>query len=670
MVRVIPVKLIKGTVFIDSNNDSKKDDTEQVLKDVAINLYYADQVDPKAINGSSEGIRLYREKLIMKTKTDEKGEYKFYVNEGRYSVNLDIDALPSGKGVANPNVLVDTGDTGNIDFAVRDIHSIELDKFIKNLIPGDSVTINPVVKDRDGNPLSAKVNCICDSNEIELNANSFKVRPVFPERKKVNIKVQAGPVSNEISLTFKSLDTMSLEEIRLAYEKGAIDEKTKISKYLKLLFRKPLQGKRPDYITPIKSGSTAIKEIQDYIMKKNADKNLIEEARQYMSSAIPYLDKVYTSPSGFFKIHYTTAGTHAVSKSGLDSQEIPEYIKSIGLSFDHVKKIVCDTRGFRTPIIEKGKNTIDVYVYDLQGKYGITIPTAYYEMTADKQRRASCSISIDNNYSSSKGFKDHKDNCMRVTAAHEFFHAVQNAYNADADSWWKEASATWNEDEIYNNVNDYVRYLDKVFSSPEKSLEQTSYGGVVFAKYLSEHLGGYNLIKRILEIQGTTFDTSVKAIDAAVKEKFPDKDIGVVFKEYAACNFNPSQYYKEGALWKKSVSIQNTFSAYPVALQTGILNHLAANYQLFKPKEVGKALKVVVDGARNTKWGFKIQRRKSSDNLCSATEIALDGFDNRAEIILQDFGSEYKEICLIPANLEKAVDGLQYKYSAAIQQHS
>ena len=85
---------------------------------------------------------------------------------------------------------------------------------------------------------------------------------------------------------------------------------------------------------------------------------------------------------------------------------------------------------------------MDIYVYDLQGIYGLTIPTVYYPPTATKQRRASCKICIDNNYSSSKGFKNERNKCMEVSAAHEFFHAVQYAYNVDADSWWKEATAT------------------------------------------------------------------------------------------------------------------------------------------------------------------------------------------------------------------------------------
>ena len=46
-----------------------------------------------------------------------------------------------------------------------------------------------------------------------------------------------------------------------------------------------------------------------------------------------------------------------------------------------------------------------------------------------------------------------------MTAAHEFFHAVQFAYDAADDQWFMESTATWMEDEIYDDVNDNLQYL-------------------------------------------------------------------------------------------------------------------------------------------------------------------------------------------------------------------
>ena len=46
-----------------------------------------------------------------------------------------------------------------------------------------------------------------------------------------------------------------------------------------------------------------------------------------------------------------------------------------------------------------------------------------------------------------------------MTAAHEFFHAVQFHYDIGEDIWFMEGTATWIEDEAYDDVNDSLRYL-------------------------------------------------------------------------------------------------------------------------------------------------------------------------------------------------------------------
>ncbi|NSW90903.1 MAG: hypothetical protein HPY74_09595 [Firmicutes bacterium] len=675
-----PTNTIKGFVFIDSNGNGIKDDNEMPVEGVRINLFRVDEVTLAKNSKKSKTTSLLQEKLIHYAFTDKNGEFRFPVKAGKYSVNLDINTLPEGMGVPEPDILIainytDTvgSNTANdndkkdiVEFGVKNVALIEIRRDLPGkYYPGEDIVLNTTPRDDHGKVLAAKINYSCDNSEVELKSNIAKIKKIPSSHKEYTIRASCGKVCRDIPITLSQFCGDSICIIRQAYQNGIIDENTKIYLYLKSLHSK--ERMYPEYWSdlPIKCGASAIKEIQDYIREKNYDKKLAEEAKRFLISAIPPLDKSYVSPSGYFKIHYTTEGSNAVpTERGAD---IPEYIKLVGLAFDHVKKVTCDIRGFRNPILEKGKKTLDVYVYDLQGVYGLTIPTKHYPMTSTRQRRASCNICIDNNYSSSKGFQDKRDNCMKVTAAHEFFHAVQYAYNVDADSWWKETSATWNEDEIYNDINDYVRYLDKVFQSPEKSLDKSSYGGVIFAKYLSENYGGYSIIKSIWEIQGIAYDTSIKAINAAIKEKYPEKNLGIAFKEYAARNFNPSQYYKDGHLWDRPY-IQNVFQSYPAVLQNGQLDHLASSYHLFKPHEYNQdmALKITVQGEPQIKWGFKVQQKQRNDNLCNTIEIPMKKTYNRAEIIIHGFGKIYKEICLIPANLENKIDGASYNYSANI----
>ena len=48
---------------------------------------------------------------------------------------------------------------------------------------------------------------------------------------------------------------------------------------------------------------------------------------------------------------------------------------------------------------------------------------------------------------------------LRVTAAHEFFHAIQFGYDYAEDGWLMEATATWVEERVADDVNDNRQYL-------------------------------------------------------------------------------------------------------------------------------------------------------------------------------------------------------------------
>ncbi|HSV37536.1 MAG TPA: MXAN_6640 family putative metalloprotease [Nocardioidaceae bacterium] len=90
---------------------------------------------------------------------------------------------------------------------------------------------------------------------------------------------------------------------------------------------------------------------------------------------------------------------------------------------------------------------------------------------------------------------------LQVTVAHEFFHAVQFAYEALEDDWFMESTAAWIEDELYDSINDNMQYIRPAsqanpFSTPTTPLdfwdynEWPSYGGWAFWKKLTETFSG------------------------------------------------------------------------------------------------------------------------------------------------------------------------------------
>ncbi|QIG41524.1 hypothetical protein G5V58_00945 [Nocardioides anomalus] len=134
--------------------------------------------------------------------------------------------------------------------------------------------------------------------------------------------------------------------------------------------------------------------------------------------------------------------------------------------------------GYRRPKPDKGKggdNRIDIYLDSLE-------PGLYGYCTTDQRLRgrhhdvwAYCVL--DNDYA---GFPSHTPlQNLQVTAAHEYFHATQFAYDALDDDWLLEATATWAEDELYDDVNDNVQYLRRSpITSPGRSMDKFEDTGV------------------------------------------------------------------------------------------------------------------------------------------------------------------------------------------------
>jgi len=87
----------------------------------------------------------------------------------------------------------------------------------------------------------------------------------------------------------------------------------------------------------------------------------------------------------------------------------------------------------------------------------------------------------------------------QVTVAHEFFHALHFAMDALEETWWFEVTATWMEDLVYDDINDYYNYLDDPFENPETPINSSTsimYGHAIWGHTLSERFGA-DVIKDI-----------------------------------------------------------------------------------------------------------------------------------------------------------------------------
>jgi hypothetical protein len=170
-----------------------------------------------------------------------------------------------------------------------------------------------------------------------------------------------------------------------------------------------------------------------------------------------YLDpaKLSTATTDHFEIHYYSADTFI----GPDVAT-PAYVAQVEQVLEEVYTEETARLGFHTPLDDTGvpsttnpDSKIDIYLGDLGqlGIYGYCSPDT-------GAQRSSAYCALDNDFAT-RQFQAAPLNSLRVTAAHEFFHAIQYSYDAHEARWFMEGSAVWMEDVVYNAINDYRQYI-------------------------------------------------------------------------------------------------------------------------------------------------------------------------------------------------------------------
>ena len=235
-----------------------------------------------------------------------------------------------------------------------------------------------------------------------------------------------------------------------------------------------------------------------FILYRPTDPRYPESSYYYGNVAIWY----YDTPQGHFRIHYTedSLSRHRIDGSDDHQDTIPAYIQNLATYLDQVWIKEIDDMGYVPPTldgsVDGGFDLFDVYVLDINayGYTSIASKLAYMVIHNDF-------IGFSSNYDPEGSQKGN----MKVTVAHEFFHAIQYEYNDWSSLWWEEMSAVWMEDEVFDDVDDYLRYLPDRLNNLHLSLDYDLsnpayfvYGGVIWAKFLSETYGT-DIIRHVFE---------------------------------------------------------------------------------------------------------------------------------------------------------------------------
>lgn len=256
---------------------------------------------------------------------------------------------------------------------------------------------------------------------------------------------------------------------------------------------------------------------------------------------------------------------HYVTDSGSPDKATTEWADQVLREMRYVKNRYIEA-GWRRPLGDgasgtkvpvaagNGTDVFDVYLADL-GKIGY-----YGYCTTDSKvsghGTAPAYCVLDNDYSAADFGRAHTPTeNLQVTAAHEYFHAVQFAYDIGEERWMMEATATWAEDELYDNVNDNRQFLSSgPLGRPGQSMTNANgaYGAWIFFRYLSERFptpaGGMPVIIRDIWTRAAGKTDVRTALNRTLAAR--NTELRKQFGWFTAWNRRPAAYYSEGSAYR------------------------------------------------------------------------------------------------------------------------
>ncbi|HYY44009.1 MAG TPA: MXAN_6640 family putative metalloprotease [Actinomycetota bacterium] len=236
-------------------------------------------------------------------------------------------------------------------------------------------------------------------------------------------------------------------------------------------------------------------------------------------------------------VHWALSGADAPPGAG--TAGTPSWVQTTLKTFQNAWQQEIGVLGYRAPKgdlssrNDGGNRKLDIYLADIGGRglYGYCTsddPHIPRYTGADGRRHYDMSAYcvVDDDFATSQFPENTRLENLRVTAAHEFFHAAQFAYDWLEDIWFMEGTATWMEDAVYDGIDDNYQFLrTSALTRPGVPLDLGGkgyeYGSWLFFRHLSETYGA-RIIRRAWKLAGSAHGDldrhSTRALAGALSE--------------------------------------------------------------------------------------------------------------------------------------------------------
>ena len=268
---------------------------------------------------------------------------------------------------------------------------------------------------------------------------------------------------------------------------------------------------------------------------------------------------------GKFRIHYDSIGvdTPALLDDSLHRIEgtYNDFVDSVGAVFNYVFDVEVNQMGYSSPIV--GGEYYDIFIREYGSiNYGETI--FGNSLTTSDPIRYLTYMQIDNDF---KDFRTKGMDGLKVTAAHEFHHAIQitsYGYWDEDEIYAYELTSTWMESVVYPEIKDYYQYLKKYFyhfnGLPLNTTKYDGYERVVWPIFLTNRFGNEIMLEIWEEMRSHHFlesnEFTLNIFGSELSVEFSTFSVWSYYTNYRA---DTVKYFPEGnkyPLFQPSSTVQ------------------------------------------------------------------------------------------------------------------
>ena len=386
-----------------------------------------------------------------------------------------------------------------------------------------------------------------------------------------------------------------------------------------------------------------------------------EEFKNFFARPAPRPANSVITPSGFFKVHYSTTGSNAVPNKNENGNDLPDFVDAVIEAADR-SLLTYRNLGYRDPHGDTGLDgpEFDIFIVDVTPRniYGETFfPPDVYML-------------IDNDFSSSIYSTKGADGA-RVTLAHELHHAVQFSYDDNPrDVFFWEATSTYFEDKVYPDINDYLQYLPDFFSHPEHAFNRRDgwheYGLSIWNQFTEKKFGDV-VLRSTWERIGSG-QAALDALDDALEAR--GSSFNAALGEFYAWNYftgiraDTVRFYHEGNLYPM-VNFADSVSLVQDTLITVANSFLSPRYIYFEDMPSARYSMRVISENSISLWE---NNAVFSDPLSGASLLHFENGATDASLAINHNGP-LASLVFIPVSTARTANsqqGSQGLYTAAL----